>query len=841
MKTFESLLDYVSDAASRFGDRPAFVIRRRIKKETVTYSQIPEILKKIDLWLTSINIHKGEHILIWSTNSPEYALLLLACLCYHRVAIPIDMRTNRDTLEAILKKTKPVRACISKYFTPTLFDDMHITHTPIEDLLHIIDEPISRSEKKRPTHTKAKMAEIVFTSGTTGIPKGVVITEQNILSNLHALGPHLPDLRGSRTISVLPLSHMLEQIIGLLLPIGQGTAIHYLTRINSLTMLKAFAEYKPTHLVLVPQLLKILWYKIEEKTRSTNKFAKLETALKYANYFPQVVKKIIFKDIQTLFGGHLKFIACGGAPIDMYAGKRWISVGIPVIEGYGATEVTAVATLNSFGAPRIGSAGRAMDGVKITLDENKEIYIQSQSVSDGYYQEPEKTKAAFTPKGYKTGDIGSIDNIGNLFITGRDVFKIVLASGEKVFVEDIERKANAHPLVKECCVVAKQSAGSDTVHAFVILKPDTTEGLEHVIAAINSTLESKQQITSFAPWEDIDFPRTPTLKIDRKTMAAYANSQLPPATTSTQAGPYSIKTIRDILSTVSGVPVARISPEDTLSQDLGIDSLTRVEIASLCEEHLGIILDEANISAKTTVAQLEELAIIAQAVETVMLPTWQFSLFGQFLHRVALKYILIPLHAAVIHMRFPQNTVPTITPGSIIIFNHPGILDGVCAIRVLMSVNQPKMVLNSAYTFWEHSSPFAKPLELFAGGIPLYESGQKLLKVLQTDADLIDAGYNLLFAPQGKLQMSETEDPFKPGIGYIIQQINTPVHIIKIKGYRDIWPVPAKGFENCSLTDFIPPQRGTVEILVSSAIKKDWGSLSPIQISNLLEEKYHAL
>lgn len=846
---YSSVLNYVFSSSSRYDSKEVFVIRRRIRREVVSYKNLAKRISLFEAWFDQEGISQGSKILFWGLNCPEYSTALLSCFSTNRIVIPIDWRNSVDTIKNIIKKTNPKFAFVSKYFNHDFINGKRVKIYFIEDLFSLISKnPFKTKTFKSLLNLKdysdpENIAEIVFTSGTTGKPKGVVMKQKNLLANLESVDQCLPDLGNSRTISILPLSHMLEQVAGLLLPIGRGTTIFYLPRINSYRLLQAFSEYKPTHLVFVPQLLKIFWGKIEDKARSTHQLDKLETLLKFCSHFPISVKKLVFSKIHKLFGGHLEFVACGGAPLDKKIGEKWINVGIPVIEGYGATEATAVAAINKLSSPLLGSVGKPIPGVKIHIDSNGLIFIKGKSLSGGYYDDQKRTKAVFTLNGYNTGDIGEFDKDGNLRIIGRDVFKMVLPNGEKVFVEDLETKIIEDPRVKEACVVAKQLSEGDKIHAFLIFKNPNNFEIKNVISDINFRLESKQQITSYEVWPADDFPRTPTLKIDRKSVYEVANKQkdISEAVSDKTDLAYAYHDVVDIVVKISGIDKSKILDSDTLAGDLSIDSLSRVELVALAEEYLGIMIDEAKITAKTTIYDLKKLAASTEIQETVFLPVWQFTRFGEWLHYLVTRFFLIPLHSMIIKIVYPQRKFANISPGSIIIFNHPGILDGVCVVRTLFKQNLSKIVTNSGSNFWTDKTVFAKPLEIFVGGIPLYESGHKLMKVLQVDSDLLDRGYNLLFAPQGGLQVSDEDEPFKPGIGYIVQQLGRPVHIVKIEGYRKIWPVPSKGFENCSLTDFFPRRTGTAKVLISPKIRFDWSSMTPIQITNLLEERYRSL
>lgn len=846
MQKYRSILQYISYASHQFHDNPAFIIRRRVKREIIRYKEIPEILGKLEAFFRKEKISQNTKILTWGTNCPEYALVLLGCFALKRTAVPIDYRNSQTTIKAIIRKTKPDVAFVSRFLRSDFLLKSGIRVYFFEELLENLKTVthVSKYSKLVGNDTfvnSNNLSEIVFTSGTTGMPKGVVIRQKHILSNLMHTQPSLPDLSNARIVSILPLSHMFEQLVGLLLVIGQGASLYYPLRLTSVRLLEAFQQHKPTHQIFVPQLLSIIWDKIEDRAARTIGRGKFQKLLRAAQFFPMPLRKMFFGKIHAMFGGSLKMIAVGGAPMDVAVARCFEAVGFPVLEGYGATEVTAIATFNRPGRVRLGTVGKPIDNVEISTDEYGEIYIKSDAVAQGYYNDTDRTKHAFTKNGYKTGDIGFISHDGYLTIRGRDDFKIVLPSGEKVFVEDLERVIKTDSRVREVCAVAKRVKGGDAIHAFFILKDGVDVPLRAIVAEINQKLESKQQITTFEIYKDTDFPRTPTLKIDRKSMFDLANSQ-----SGQKSAVKSLKDtmhdIYDVLAKVAGVPKVSLKDSDFLTTDLSLDSLSRVELVSLAEEYLGVILDETKINQKTTVADLRKMVAKAQNVSDVFIPSWQFTAVFEKVRFILLKLILFPVHSYIVKLHLPQRKVPYIPAGSLVIFNHPGPGDGICALRVMDKQGNLKFMVDATASLWKKRTLKIKIfLELLAGGIPLYESGQPMLQVFQLNSDLMDRGYNLLFAPQGTMQRTDRENPFKPGVGYLVKELDCPVSIVKIKGYREFWPAPSEDIAQANLKNLLPKKRGTATVKVSPSIRRDWSDMTPVQISNLLEEKYHEL
>ena len=491
---------------------------------------------------------------------------------------------------------------------------------------------------------------------------------------------------------------------------------------------------------------------------------------------------------------------------------------------------------------RLGTVGKPLEGARLSVDAQGEIWIKSEAVAGGYYQDAAKTKSAFSARGYKTGDIGEIDEEGYVHIKGRDVFKIVLASGEKVFVEDLEFKILQDARIKETCALGLQEADGDMVFAYFILKESCHDSLKNIVNDLNAHFESKQQIVRYALWPAEDFPRTPTLKIDRKQVSEVAHKRLSAAAVTSGAQQKTdIGDITDVISRASGAKKDAIRDRDILSADLKMDSLSRVELVSLAEEYLGVLIDEAKIDARTTVADIKKLAQSAETIQTVVLPRWQFTKPARVVRAALLKFLLIPVHRAIIKIHYPQKNLPQIIPGAVVIFNHPGVADGLCIARTLMDQHISTYVLNATASVWQVNSKFARVLELLFAAVPLYESGYKFIKVMQLNADLRDKKFNILFAPQGKNQRSEREDSFLPGIGYMIKELDCPVQIIKIKGYREIWPAPEKNVLDSSWKDLLPKKQGTAQVIISNLIRQKWSAMSAPQITALLQKIFTSM
>jgi long-chain acyl-CoA synthetase len=839
--------DLINNIAEEYGENIAFEIRRKIVRERYHYKDLPALIKRVNTFFKQLDIKEGERILIWGLNCPEYSILLLTCFSQNRVAVPIDYRNNSEMILSVIEQTNPRVGFVSKYLQSDFLDEHLEKKIYIEDLFNLISD-LTETEFVSENDSKENIVEIVYTSGTTGIPKGVCLTEQNLLTNMYSLSQIVPYISRYETLSLLPLSHMFEQVIGLLMMLKMGGRVIYLPKINSFRILEALKENSVTHLIFVPQLFNIFLDKIKLQARELGKYSQFENALKISQYLPTFIRKILFKDVHKIFGKQLKFFGSGGAPLSKKTAEIWKLMGFEVLEGYGATEVTAVATMSTPSNKRIGSVGKTIPDVDIHIDTDKQVIIKSPSVSKGYYNNSEKTSLVFTNEGYKTGDIGYLDSDGYLYILGRDDFKIVLPSGEKIYAEDLEQKINSHPLVKDSCVIEiSTKAGADILALFILDKNQNLDSdLKTIVDEVNLTLESKQQIRNYKEWNQEDFPRTHTLKIDRKKVKSMIGNEISKNEDIPDDNPVgNALSLLDILARLSGVRKEKIMDDDRLSRDLMLDSLSRVELVAQIEEFLGVIIEESQINSKTTVKEL--INIVEASPDTSVtddLPSWQFTPFGRLVSHIINKFFLFPFHSTFIKIEVSgeENIKNLKGKGFIAAFNHPGILDGVCVLRVLKSNGYKNCFTLSWKGFWEDKvHKYIKfGLESMVGGMPLYDSGHKFIRLLQKSSDLLDSSYYMLYAPQGKLQKNKVQDTFKAGIGFVMKELNVPVVPIKIVGYEDIWPAPDKDLGKAGFKELLPKKRGNVKVIIGEPFTADKKG-SALEIANILEEKFNKL
>jgi long-chain acyl-CoA synthetase len=535
------------------------------------------------------------------------------------VVVPVDTRSNIETAQKYAEQTKPKLVFRNRHIVPE-FEKRYLAQY-LEDLDSLInDQPTTSPESRR---NNEDVAVIIFTSGTTAEPKGVVLTQGNILSNVSGVQQALDIDPNWRLLSVLPLSHMYELTGGCLAPLSSGTSLFYLPRVTPIAIARGIHDYNITTMLAVPQLLTLFLQRIRQTATGEGRGPMFEFALKASSVLPTKLKRVVFRSVHKRLGGKLDMVVTGGAPIPHEVAVAWERMGVKMVQGYGLTETSPVLAVNDPTSRRLDSQGKILSNVRIRIaKDTREIQAKGPSVFTMYWDNTAATKAAFTKDGwFRTGDVGSITGEW-LQIQGREKFTIVLSSGLKVFPEDIEVITEEREEFTSVCIIGVKTSDGEQVQA-VIISDKTKSAIEAGIAATNDALEPYQHIASWVKWPEKDFPRTRLLKIDRRRVQTWANEPKNYEQDAVQ-GSGSKDPLAGIIRLALDKPRATIKDTDQLT-DIGLDSLRRLVVVSLIEEQLGVAVAEAHISAHTTLKQLRGLVEHGNPAETpAERPAWPF-------------------------------------------------------------------------------------------------------------------------------------------------------------------------------------------------------------------------
>ncbi|HEV2402668.1 MAG TPA: AMP-binding protein [Candidatus Saccharimonadales bacterium] len=790
--TYKNFAHYV-DSLKAFDNRLALTIRPFIKIERLTYKDLRLRAYQAAHYLSSEGVASGQRILVIGLNSPQWVELLLGAQLIGVVVVPVDVRSPIETVHKYAQRTTPKLIFRSTYLLPEL--DKHYETR----LLEALDDLIAEQSVTPPKLdlTGQETAIIVFTSGTTAEPKGVMLSQRNILSNVSGVQQALTINPGWRLLSVLPLSHTYELTGGCLALLSAGASIFYLPRVTSLAIARGLQEYRITTILAVPQLLSLFLERIRQTANDQGRAGVLEAALQLARILPFTLRRQLFHSVHQRLGGHLDMIVTGGAPIPIAVATTWERMGVKTVQGYGLTETSPVLAVNNPEHRRLDSPGKPLSNVKLRIANNDhEIQVKGPNVFSMYWHDAAATRAAFTYDGwFRTGDIGRLDH-GWLQIQGRSKFAIVLSSGLKVFPEDVELVADKHPALKAVCVVGVTQSDGEAVEA-VVISERSDRTITAAIAQINAQLESFQHISIWERWPETDFPRTRLLKTDRRAVQQWANASLtaetvPVETTQTIA---TVDPILHILRLSLGQPKVRIKESDRLA-DLGLDSLRRLTVVSLIEEQLGVTIAESHLNQTTTVATLRHLVKKGAPAESpAPHPVWPFypqvriigNIARETLVRCFLRLWVRQRSEGIEHLR-------TVTGPAIFIFNHVDGFDAPVVYKALpwrirrrLAVAQADDVMR-AHKILAFATRLGYAAFNFARVEPFTPS-------LEYTGRLVDQGYSIALAPEGKLSATGKLLPFKSGIGLLAVELGIPVVPMKTIGlYGTVplhksWPV----------------------------------------------------
>ena len=531
----QTLVDLLKESAERYGDSTALAITPGFRQQRWSYERLWDLSGRVAAFLAQRGLEKGDRAIIWSVNRPEWVAAFFGCMRAGVVAVPLDVRTAPDFVERVVEYTTPKLAFLSRQ-TP----DGPLNGAVPVALLDDLEELVASADPGAgpPDVAADDLAEVMFTSGTTGDPKGVMLTQGNILSNVLGAVGAVPIRPSDRLLSLMPLSHMLEQTGGLLVPLSGGATVVYPVSRQPTVIFKTLRANRVTNVVLVPQALQLFMNGIERQVSARGKDRQWRLLQGVASKLPMAMRRLLFRPVHKQLGGHVRFFMSGGAYLDPELQRKWGTLGIRVMQGYGTTETSPVITTNSLDQQRPGSVGRVLDGQEVRIADDGEVLTRGPNVTQGYWRNEAATEAAFEDSWYKTGDLGFLDDDGFLFLKGRKKDLIVLANGQNVYPEDIETALGKQPGVREGVVLAIPSGDSSVeVHAALLLDDDANA--DDAVLAANAVLADHQRIQGFTVWPEEDLPRTHTLKVKKQIVLDHAatSARRGPRSNGRHAGP----------------------------------------------------------------------------------------------------------------------------------------------------------------------------------------------------------------------------------------------------------------------------------------------------------------
>ncbi|HSK71376.1 MAG TPA: AMP-binding protein, partial [Pyrinomonadaceae bacterium] len=623
--TYKDLLDLFDTSVKRFPTRVAMRIERNGRKEQYTFEDVRELTLRAAGFFASNGIKQGSRVILFSHNMPEWGMSYFGILKTGATAIPIDPASSVDEIVNFARAGEASAIVLSQKLAdenPDLAERLKKEKLKIPVWLfdEVFEMQSETEEAKRiallPNKVLANsVASLIFTSGTTGTPKAVMLSHKNFVNMISMLSSVLDMSVEDGVLSVLPLHHTFEFSAGFLTPFANGTQITYLDELSSEELARAIENNHITGMVGVPALWEMLHRRIKTRLRERGDwFADLADNIIDFNAWlrdntPFNLGPIVFFPIHEGMGGRMRYLISGGSALSEKVQKDLHGLGFTILEGYGLTESSPVLTVARPGNKLLqGSVGKPLPGVEVKIDnpdENGvgEVLARGQNIMLGYYNNEEATEAVLQDRWLKTGDLGKLDEDGNLYIVGRSKDVIIDSNGKNIYPDEIEDLYGKSPFIKELSVVGlPDEDGGEKIAALVVpdyeydialSRAETNKKVEEYFREVSGSLPffKRVKVLHLTPFE---LPRTATRKVKRPEVVEMLQNLEERARKKTKAvaeskGDDNVLWLRKIVATVANRPLSDIAMDDKLA-DLGFDSLMFVELQAAVEDAGGRVL-----------------------------------------------------------------------------------------------------------------------------------------------------------------------------------------------------------------------------------------------------------
>ena len=817
----ESVAEFFLDHFSRHADECAYRQKRGYRTESFSYREILQLARRFAHELNARGIRKGERVMVWGENGADWVAAFFGSVLHGAVIVPMDDGASADFAARVAMQVEAQLLVGSRKHVA----DWPQTRIPVpavvlEDLVDTLAAtPVGLSD---PAVTPSDILQIVFTSGTTADPKGVVITHGNVLANIAPLEREMRRylkyerfVHPVRFLNLLPLSHVFGQFLGMFLPPIMGGTVIFQEELKPSEIASTIRRERVSVLVSVPRVLQSLKQKVERDLEDRGQLESFRRRFKAAEGKHFLHRWWIFRSIRRQFGWKFWAFISGGAALDGETEEFWGRLGYAAIQGYGLTETTSLISVNHPFKLGKGSIGKVLPGREVKLAEDGEILVRGGGVASGYWERGGAHGVSDDQGWYRTGDIGALDSEGNLYFKGRKKEVIVTPGGTNVYPEDLEEALRRQPQVKDCAVVGIDRGGNAEPCAVVILRGGGE--LEAVVRRANESLADYQRMRMWMEWPQDDFPRTSTQKPRRSAIALAVRAHMQGATVPVTNRANGL--LADLIGRVSGRALPDLDENAQLDSDLGLSSLDRVELLSAVEDRYQVDLSEARFSTLKTVGDLERLLRgEAEPARGYHYPSWTLS-WPVTWSRLLAHYLL--MRPTVFCLGWPRmlgrenlrgvkgpllviaNHVGDVDPGFILtalparIRHHLAIATGGEALEALRT---PGLERGFLLRMYDRAQWFLGVSLLNLFPLPRQAGFRKSFAYA---GQAVDRGYSVLVFPEGRHTTDGKINPFRSGIGLLAQNLDVPVLPMRIDGLFELKQAGKK---------FAPPFKISVRI-----------------------------
>jgi long-chain acyl-CoA synthetase len=842
-----SVLDSLDDF-ERWADDCAYVFPRGYRHERWSYRRVAAVAYQFARALEARNIAKGDAVLLWSANCAEWVAAFLGCALCGVIAVPVDDAATPDFAQRISAQVR-TRLVLCSLERATFFEkagstvaEKIVTIDPA-DLALAVAEHSSQPFRPAPIQPSDAL-EIVFTSGTTAEPKGVVLTHANVVGNLAPIETEIKKylkyerlVHPVRFLNLLPLSHVFGQFLGIFLPPLLGGTVVFENTFNPTEVMATIRRERVSVLVAVPRMIESLKQKIERDADGGGAWScgggggasprqdgaeprhHTRFSTRYAAAADQhfLRRWWTFRDLRRQFGWKFWAMISGGAALDRDTEAFWHRLGYLVVQGYGLTETTSLISLNHPFHTSRGSIGKVLPGREIKLADDGEILVRGSGVASGYWNGRDLQPVARSEDEgwYRTGDLGALDEQGNLFFNGRKKEVIVTPAGMNVYPEDLEAALRLQEKVRDCVVVGLERGGNAEPCAVLILRDAQAVDVNTIVARANETLAEYQRLRTWFVWPDEDFPRSATQKPRRNVIRDAVEASLRGQAVASAASPLS-----ELLTRITGHSVQNmqnLTPDTNLESGLGLSSLERVELLSALEDRYQVDLSETGFANAATVGDLENLLQGERGTRGMLAgpnlqrqeshprafhyPRWTLRWPATWL-RVASHYLLA--RPAIFLLGWPRVTgrenLRGVRGPLLVVSNHVADVD----------VGFIQTALPTRIRFRLATATGGEALEMLRSPAPdrawflrIHDRAQWTLAVTLLNlfplprqsgfrksfayaGEAVDRGYSVLVFPEGKHTTDGKIQPFRNGVGLLANNLRIRILPMRIDGLFEI-------------------------------------------------------
>jgi long-chain acyl-CoA synthetase len=791
----------------RFSGDVAVVHRRGYRREKLTYG---ELYARVLFWshaLTGCGISSGDRVLLWGANSAEWVACFWGVLLGGAVVVPMDSAATPEFVQRAIEDAG-VKLILRDRQQPEL------PGAPpsliINDLRDVSATPPPAPEAgvdPGDASTRNTIAEILYTSGTTGEPRGVVLTHGNFLANLEPLEGGIDPYRKYerwlhplRFVSLVPLSHVFGQFMALFVPPLLGATVVFEASANPAEIVRTVKRERATALIAVPRMLDAVHAGLERHLEGRGQAAWLKHAFENANGKKFLRRAWMFRRVHRRLGWKFWAFISGGAALSNDTEDFFKGMGYAVVQGYGMTETASLVSLNHPFRATQGSIGKVLPGREFKLAEDGEILVRGESVSAGYWENGAPRKASTGNGGWlRTGDLGELDAEGNLRFRGRKKNVIVTPAGLNIYPEDLEAAVKKQRGVRDCVVIPLERGGNAEPCAVLLLNgalSDFDAATRAAIESANGSLAEYQRMRSWVVWPEPDFPRTATGKPRLSLIAGRAIEILSRSQPNRSSGEAS-SPLRDLLAKFAR-PAA--GPKH-LEKALNLSSLDRVELMSALETKFHVELNETAFSNAKTVADVEKLLQQpATRHAEYTYPRWTQRAPVRWL-RLAVYYALVwPATQILGHPKIVgREHLRDLRGPILVISNHItrradiGLILAALPLRyrhrlatamggeTLQEMRHPPRAWFFAKR-WAYQLGYGLVTALFnVFPLPQFSGFRESFRFA---GESVDRGYSVLVFPEGQVNNTETGEmaAFQSGIGLLAENLGAPIVPILLDG-----------------------------------------------------------